>query len=79
MKFLGRIILILAIALAGIYCLPDGPQRLEYIMFKLLPNSPLPSRNVTTAPPEPEALPEEFPQETEPAMSRTGAAHRRSF
>ena len=72
MKFLGRIILILAIALAGIYCLPDGPQRLEYIMFKLLPNSPLPSRNVTTAPPEPEALPEEIPQETEPAIVSTG-------
>lgn len=59
MNFLGRIILILAIAVAGIYCLPDGSQKLEYLMFKLLPNAPLPSRNITEAPVEPEALPEE--------------------
>lgn len=58
MNFLGRIILILAIAIAGIYCLPNGQQKLEYLMFKLLPNSPLPSENVTVAPVEEEITPE---------------------
>ncbi len=68
MNFLGRIILVLAIALAGIYCLPDGQQRLEYLMFKLLPNAPLPSQNVTTA--QPEVEPQEMtPQESEPVIS----------
>lgn len=61
MKFLGRIILILAIAIAGIYCLPYGPQKLEYLMFKFLPNSPSPSENVTVAPVEEEVLPDETP------------------
>lgn len=59
MKILGRIVLILAISVAGIYCLPGGPQKLEYIMFKLLPNSPAPSQNVTEAPVEEEPSPEE--------------------
>lgn len=65
MNFLGRIILILAIAIAGIYCLPDGPQKLEYIMFKLLPNSPLPSQNVTVAPAEETTQKFEEPAESE--------------
>lgn len=33
----GRIALLLAITVAGIYCLPDGPEKLNYIFFRKLP------------------------------------------
>lgn len=38
MNFIGRIILLLAIVIAGISCLPQGPEKLEYILFHLFPN-----------------------------------------
>ena len=38
MNILGRIILLLAIVIAGISCLPQGPEKLEYILFHLFPN-----------------------------------------
>lgn len=37
MKFFARLVLFIAIVLSGIYCLPDGPRKLEYIMFRLFP------------------------------------------
>ena len=50
MNLIGRILLILAIAIAGIYCLPDGSQRLEYILFKLFPQAKinLPQRDLSS-------------------------------
>lgn len=52
MKFLGRIILVLAISLAGIYCLPNGPEKLQYIMFRIFPNMPTKETVVGQAPVE---------------------------
>lgn len=37
MNAIGRIILLLAITIAGISCLPQGPEKLEYLFFKLFP------------------------------------------
>jgi len=38
MNFIGRVILLLAIVIAGISCLPQGPEKLEYILFHLFPD-----------------------------------------
>lgn len=48
----------MCIVAAGIYCLPDGPQKLEYILFRIFPQA-----KITIAPQEP--APVEFEAEEE--------------
>ncbi|MCM1009285.1 MAG: matrixin family metalloprotease [Fusobacterium sp.] len=51
MKLIGRLVLLICIIVAGIYCLPDGPQKLEYLLFRLFPQA-----KITIAPQEPAPL-----------------------
>lgn len=60
MKFLARLVLLICIIVAGIYCLPNGPQKLEYILFRLFPQA-----KISIAPIEPAPVEMEIDEEDE--------------
>ncbi len=74
MRNFGRLVLFISIVIAGIYCLPQGPQKLEYILFRLFPQAKItitqPEEQFTPVVEEPVIEEEEEPSQTIPSSGR---------